>query len=107
LFASSTPEVHDDEYSQFLVLPRLLLVFFFEIVVLLDFVVEEVPHDRVEGLLGAVGLDLLDCRVEDGVFYFFGEPVAEGVVRCGDVLDGADVGDVATCWENVQGEVIQ
>lgn len=99
----SQRDIHYDEHRELFALPLFLLVLFFEFLKLFGFVVDYVVHDSVEGFLAAVGLDLFDGGVEDGAFEFFGESISEGVVGAGDVVDGADVGDVAR-WIEVYRE---
>ena len=67
----------------------------FEILVFFSFIIEDVGHDCIEGFLAAVIFDLFDGGVEDAAFKLFGESVAERVLGVGDVVDRADVRDVA------------
>lgn len=91
--------LHDHQCWQFLTFLRLLFQFFLDVLVLLGLVVDDIAHERVEGLLGAVVLELLDGRVEDGILEFFGELVPEaGLVSWRQVLNGGDVGNVAALW---------
>ena len=91
-------EVHDDKDGQFLNLLLLFLEIPLEIFVLLGFIVDDVAHDGVECLFGAVGLDFLDGWVEDGALELLWEPITERVVSKGDAVDRGEPSDIPGCF---------
>lgn len=70
-------KVHDDEDGEFFALSLLFFVLLFEVLVLLYFVIKNVPHDSIEGFLAAVGFYLFDGCVQDRILYFFREAIAK------------------------------